>query len=128
MRTRGGFTIIELLVALVILGVAVVGIQVAMTNLIHTAAVVDQQSIAAQIAEARLDMISADPSYATLTSRYTEDAVPVPSISGLVRTTHLTQTYDSTDAGVLDYTRITVSVDGPGIGDPVSRTTAIARR
>lgn len=127
MANRPGFTMIELIVSLVILGVAIVGLQVVTSRMLQTTDRANRRTIAAQIAEDRLDLIRSDPDYGRVAARFTESGTTIDEPAGFTRTTRFLHQYDSTASGVTDYLRVTVTVDGTGLPEPVARTISIGR-
>lgn len=127
MTRRPGFSIVEVVVALVILAVALVGLQTATAAFLRRTAGGERAAGAAQLAEDRLEMVRADPVYAALEARYDGVENDLPGWDGYTRETSIVHERDSTAAGVVDYKRITVTVTGPGLTDPVARTTSVAK-
>lgn len=125
-RNRDGFTIAEVLLALVLLAFMVMGFQAATGEIIHYAAQSDRKAIALQLVHNRLDVIRLDESYETLVSRYREDATALEDYPSLTRTTLVERTRATQERGVLDFTTLTVTVDGGGLRDPVARTIIVA--
>jgi prepilin-type N-terminal cleavage/methylation domain-containing protein len=123
---RAGFTLVEVLLAVVLLSFMVLGFQAATGTIIHYGAQSDREGVAVQVARDRLDVIRLDPRYDVLESAYSEQAVAVQSYPGLERTTLIERTYQTTTTGVLDYHTITVRVTGDGLRQPVSRTIVVA--
>lgn len=121
-----GFTLVEVLLALVLLSFMVMGFQAATGEIIRQSAESDHASVAARLVENRLDRIRLDPEYERLEGRYAGREDSVPSYPGLSRTTTIRRTRAESGRGVLDYVTVTVTVAGPGLGDPVSRTVVIA--
>ena len=126
MKNRDGFTIVEVLLALVLLSFVVMGFQAATAEIIHFAAQSDRVTVAAQLAEDRLDLIRLDPVYEGLAGRYAGTENTLDGFPGLVRTTRIVRRTARQSYGVLDYCSITVSVDGSGLSAPVARTAVIA--
>lgn len=123
---RGGFTIIEVLLALLLLSFTVLGFQAATGEIIHYAAQSDREAVAVQLVEDRLDLIRIDPQYEALEARYAEsETILGADYPGLTRTTHVVHTYAEQATGVLDYLTITVTVDGGSLRAPVGRTIVI---
>ncbi|MFW6331202.1 MAG: prepilin-type N-terminal cleavage/methylation domain-containing protein, partial [Gemmatimonadota bacterium] len=56
-RNRDGFTIVEVLLALLLLSFTVMGFQAATGEIIHYAAQSDRQAVAVQMVENHLDLI-----------------------------------------------------------------------
>ncbi len=127
MRARDGFTMIELLVALVVLGVAVVGLSTATGGYTRLVTTIDRKTVAVQVAKDRLDEIRTDPDYSGLVNRYAETGTELDDPPGFSRTTVLRRQVEDTQTGTIDYTRITVTVNGPGLTEPVARTISIGR-
>ena len=124
--SRAGFTVVEVLLALLLLSFMVMGFQAATGEIIHYAAQSDRKAVAVQLVESQLDMIRLDTDYTALDGRYTESGTTFADYPGLTRTTVVERTYDEQNTGVLDYLTITVTVAGGGLRDPVSRTVVVA--
>lgn len=118
---------VELLVALVLLAVVLVGMQTATAKFVRVVATSDRQAVAAQIAEARIERVRIDPNYDLIDDHYEESPTSLPDPPGFTRETAVTLHYDSTDAGVTEFKRVTVTVDGPGLVRPLARTISVAR-
>ena len=123
---REGFTIVEIVLALVLLSFVVLGFQAATGEIIHSAARSDRKTVAVQLVENRLDLIRLDPHYGELASRYAETDAAIPGYEGLTRTTTFDRTIVEQETGLLDYLTITVNVQGRGLEGPVSRTAVVA--
>lgn len=123
---RGGFTLVEVLLALVLLGFTVMGFQAATGEIIHYAAQSDREAVAVQLVEDRLDLIRLDPTYPGLAARYEHPGETFPDFPGLTRQTEIIRIYHEGSTGVLDFTTITVTVSGASLREPVARTTVIA--
>lgn len=124
-QARGGFTIVEVLLALLLLAFMVMGFQAATGEIIHYAAQSDRQAVAVQLVEDRLDLIRLDPQYAALEGRYETAPIDLADFPGLTRSTDIVHTYQEQATGVLDFLTITVTVAGAGLRDPVARTIVI---
>ena len=123
---RGGFTLVEVVLALVLLGFTVMGFQAATGEIIHYAAQSDREAVAVQLAEDRLDLIRLDPTYEGLEARYEHPGETLPDYPGLTRETEIVRIYREESTGVLDFTTITVTVSGASLRDAVVRTIVIA--
>ena len=120
----GGFTLLEVLVALVILGFVVMGAQAAMTaTMVRDVGWQEVRGRATQLAMDRLHAIQADPVYATLAARYTGTETALPGAAGFRRETRFQATRF---ADGNEYLMVTVTVTAPRMTRAVSRTTAIA--
>lgn len=123
---RDGFTIVEVLLALVLLSFVVMGFQAATGGIIQYAGQSDQQSRAVQLADDRLDLIRLDPQYDQLETRYEAVEDPIADHPSLSRTTRIERTRVEKTRGVLDYLTVTVEVHGPSLREPVARTIVVS--
>lgn len=126
MTSREGFTIVEILMAVVLLSFVVMGFQAVTGEIVHYSAQNNRESVATQLVEDRLAMIRMYPGYDHLAQQFggTETLAGFP---GLVRTTVVHVMADTLMmSGIAHYTRITVSVSGTGLNTPISRTISLA--
>ena len=124
LTARGGFTVVEVIVALVILTTAVLGLAGSATRLTAAAATAEVRAQAVYAADDRIGRIEMDRRYALLDSLYeaVENGVPGP---GFVRSTTV-EHIQVTSPDTLDYLMVTVNVTGPGLTVPVKRTLVVA--
>jgi prepilin-type N-terminal cleavage/methylation domain-containing protein len=118
MMDKTGFTLIEVLMAMVILGFAVMGAQAIVTdrllgNVVHE----DTRATARQLVEDRLQLVQTDPQYAELADRYAGDESDLPTFPGYHRSTYV--------APQADHTIVTVQVVTPAATDTLSGTAVI---
>jgi prepilin-type N-terminal cleavage/methylation domain-containing protein len=119
---RGGFTLLEVLVALVILSFVVLGAQASITAMmVRDVSWQSQRARATQIAMDRVHALQADPVYANLRGTYGE--VGTRLADGYVRDTRFVVT-DFPDG--TEYLTVTVTVRGRNLPRAVTRTTVIA--
>lgn len=119
---RDGFTLVEVLVALVILGFVILSAQASVTSfMVRDVGWQEQRARATQIAMDRVHAIQSDPVYATLVANYTETGTELDR--GFVRDTRFEVTRFE---GGTEYQTVTVTVTAPELPKPVSRTTVIA--
>ena len=118
MSNRSGFTLIEVLVAMVLLGFAVLGVQAAITDrFVRDVGQEDQRATAQQLAADRLAALQGDPQYTALSARYAGSEDPVTGFPRYRRDTFVRES-----AG---YTIVTVQVVTPAARDTVVRTVAV---
>lgn len=123
MNDRSGFTLVEILVAMVILGFVIVSTQAMITSrFVSDVSMQDHRAAAVQLAMDRLQLIQQDPNYATFESRYGGTESNLPAYPGYVRTTQIVRTNSSSTG---DFKRVTVRVSGPGLKQPVARTITV---
>lgn len=120
---RGGFTLLEVMVALVILGFVIMGAQATITDrMVRSVGYQEARQRASQLALDRLHLIQADPAYGTLAARYTGTEATIANAPRYQRTTVFRST---TLAGGNSYYTVTVSVSSPRLSRPVSRTITV---
>lgn len=118
MHGREGFTLMEVLVAMVLLGFAVLGVQATITDrFIRDVGHEDHRATALQLAADRLTEIQNEPRYSELSGRYagTED-----SLVGFPRYSRQTRVSPATG-----HTIITIRVITPTQRDTVSLTSVV---
>lgn len=119
---RRGFTLVEVVVALVILAFAVLGMGASAGILSRYAAEAELRALAAQAVQDQISEIKVDPRYAQLDSLYEGTETDLEGLSGYTRVTEITQVRDTRPGGgVLDYKIINVVVSGPALTSNISR-------
>ncbi len=128
MPTRRGFTIIEILVAVVMLAVLATGVARFAGLFAKTIGSSSTRVVAAGVANERLQLIRADPRYTRLVSLYYAgvgaDTTGFPGYPRMHRLTYLVR--DQSGSPARDRTTITVKVIDPGMPDTVAVTTIVA--
>jgi prepilin-type N-terminal cleavage/methylation domain-containing protein len=123
-RGRDGFTLLEVLVAMVILGFVVLGAHATMTDrMVRDLGRQELRLRANQLALDRVHVLQVDPVYATLSTRYGATETTIPDAPGFQRATRFTTTQLSVGNS---YLTVTVTVTHPRMPTPVSRTVVIA--
>ena len=120
-RSRAGMTLIEVMIALVILTGALLGMGKFITSFSHATSDGALSSVASDLVLDRLETIKGSNSYAALDT-YVATELAIPSFTGYKRVTQVTRTLDGTE----DYKAITVTVSNPGLNTPVKKSTIIA--
>jgi prepilin-type N-terminal cleavage/methylation domain-containing protein len=121
----GGFTLVEVVVALVILSTAVLGLGASASRLATATATGELRALALQAVDDQIARIRLDPRYGGLDTLYTGVETDLFDIDGMTRTTTVTHVQETTPL-VLDYKRISVTVDGPLITETIARQIVIA--
>lgn len=119
--TRRGFTLIEVMIALVILMVVVMGMAQLTATMTHAVTTGGQQQAAVELAEGRVAQIQADPNYPALESLYVATESNFPTLPGFTRQTVILHDTGTAPARH-DWKRATITVQGRGLLAPVSRT------
>lgn len=122
---RGGFTLIEVIVAMVILSFAVLGLASSTTRLTTTSASAELRALALESVEDRLGRVRLDPRYGGLDTLYSGVETGLFGIAGMTRTTSVDHVQQGTPHP-MDYMRVTVTVTGPTLDPPISRLLVIA--
>lgn len=118
MNAREGFTLMEVLIAIVLLGFAVLGVQAAITDrFIRDVGHEDHRATALQLAADRITTILNEPRYNELNARFGGTEASVAGFPRYSRQTRL-----STAPG---YTVVTVRVVTPTATDTVSLTSVV---
>src|SRR5690242_16884147 len=112
--TRRGFTLIEVMIALVILMVVVMGMAQLTATMTHSVTTGGQQQAAVELAEGRVAQIQADPNYPALESLYVATESSFPTLPGFTRQTVILHD-TGTAAARHDWKRATITVQGPGL-------------
>ncbi len=122
---RGGFTLVEVIVAMTILSVAVLGLASSTARLTTTSASAELRALALEAAEDRLGRVRLDPRYGGLDTLYSGVDTDLFGIAGMTRTTSVDHVQQSSPHP-LDYKRVTVTITGPRLDPPISRRLVIA--
>lgn len=123
---RGGFTLTEVLVAVVLLGLVALATGGATARLASSGARDGQVMMAVDLVDERIERVQSDPSYALLEARWAGAESTLPLHPGFTRSTTITRTLQNLSGGRrLDYKTVEVVVQGPGLGAPVRRTVVV---
>ena len=126
-RPRAGMTLIEVIIAVVILSTAMLGLANFVRQFQHTTSDTSTQTLASDLATQRLEEIKANRAYGTLVATYNgivETFATLP-YNGFTRTTtaaHCSGCPTATN----DYTTITVAITGNNLTTTMKKTTIIA--
>ncbi|HEY2851014.1 MAG TPA: prepilin-type N-terminal cleavage/methylation domain-containing protein [Gemmatimonadaceae bacterium] len=128
LRARRGMTLIEVMIAVVILSGVMIGLAKFGSNFEHFAATSADISIASDLATQQIELVKAYRVYSNLvatydnaTSTYTVD----PVYAGFTRVTKATRCTGCPTSSN-DYITVTVTVSGRSLVSPISKTTIIA--
>lgn len=121
---RQGFTLIEVMMAIMILLGVVLGMANVTGRMLHTITTSDRAAAAMELAADRLEQIRLDPDYAGLEAEYKGTESDFPTLPGFTRKTDIVHTGGEGKTGP-DYKRVMVTVSGPGLLTPLSRTVTV---
>jgi len=121
-RPREGFTLIEIVMAMSILLIVMLTLVTLTGRTVHLATLTEREQAAIQLVTDRTDEVRTNPAYASLDSLYEGTESGFATLAGFQRMTNIVRT----NSGGHDYKKVTVTVTGPGLSAPVSRTIAVA--
>jgi prepilin-type N-terminal cleavage/methylation domain-containing protein len=127
-RSRHGFTLVEVVVALGILSIAMLSLAKFVSTMAHTTTLARLQSTSTDLTSDRIEAVTSATVYATIESLFVATEVNIPGppeYQGFTRQTLVTHIGGgSTDS--VDYKVITVIVTHPLLSTSVRKSTAIA--
>lgn len=124
MKSKKGFTLVEVVMALVILTIVILGGFSATAGFMHEVSVGDIEAAALQLADDRISEILMDRNYATLETIYPGTENNFSTLPGFTRSTVVVRIGGST--ATQDHKKITVTVAGPTLTRDISRTITVA--
>lgn len=127
-RARRGMTLIEVMIAIVILSGAMLGLAKFGGQFEHTTATAADMSLASDLASLRIEQIKTYRVYSSIVATYnniTETYVGDPVYNGFSRVTKATRCTGCPTA-TNDYITVTVTVSGRSLVSPIAKTTIIA--
>lgn len=124
MKQESGFTLIEVVLALTILLIVIVGLVNTTGQTTHVAVTAERTAAAVELVQDKIDRVRVDPDYAGLDTLYGTTETTFPTLPGFKRVTVVERITSSNN----DYKRITVTVTGPGLATTagISRTVTVA--
>ncbi len=125
MKTRRGFTLVEVIVALAILAGVLLGLSDYTRRFTQATGRAAANTEASDIAAAQIEAIKGWRDYSTLVATYHNDTETFTAgpWNGLTRETYAVRTGPTTTA---DFITVTVVVSGRGLATPMRKTTIIA--
>jgi prepilin-type N-terminal cleavage/methylation domain-containing protein len=124
--TQRGFTLIEIMIALVLLAVVILGLATTTSQFVHTVVEGQGRTAGIELAQQRIAQIQLAPNYAALDTAFGKTETTFPGLTGYKRITTVRHVGSSTDTISGDYKLFTVKVMAPGIADTIQRTVLVA--
>ena len=121
---KSGFTLIEIMIALVILTIGALGLASATGGFVRNVAMGDLRSSAIQLADDKVAEARMTPNYDSLTVWLAGSESDFPTLDGFTRVTTVNRI--GGPSSTVDHTKITVTVNGPGLDEAVVRTVTLA--
>lgn len=123
--SRGGFTLVEITVALVILSAAILGLTGSAAKLTTAAAGAELRALALSSVEDRIAEVQMEKRYDKIESAFAGVESNALGLAGFTRTTSVNHV-KTTGPGAVDYKVVSVVLDGPQLTAPISRQIVIA--
>jgi prepilin-type N-terminal cleavage/methylation domain-containing protein len=121
-----GLTLVEIIVAMTILAVVLVGMGQFAFNFSRTERQSEARTIAAALADQRLSLIRATPNYSGMETNFAGTEGTITGFPGYSRTTTIVHTGGPRPTYTTDYKTVTVTVTSLALAAPVSETVVVA--
>lgn len=122
---RPGMSLVELMVALAILGGALMALAMFSARFAHAASLARLQSTAVALTVDRIETVKASPTYAGMDS-YATTETSISGYPGFQRQTRVVHTGGVPTDSIDDYRVVTVTVTHPQLAVPEKKTTFVA--
>ena len=123
--SREGFTLVEVIAAMVIILGVTLGMAVFMMQFVRTVATAGSRTTANELVADRLEDVKAATKYSTIDAVYAGTENAIPNNPGYVRQTIVSHV-GGAPPDLYDYRIVTVIVSGPGLKTPVKKSTVIS--
>jgi prepilin-type N-terminal cleavage/methylation domain-containing protein len=121
-----GMTMVEIIVALTILAVVILGMGQFAFNFSRTERQSEARTIAVELADQRLAEIRAAPNYSGLEVTYGLTETTIAGFPGYQRQTTIVHTGGPRPTYTDDYKTVTVTITSPALASPVTKTVVVA--
>ena len=121
-----GMTLIEIIVALTILAVVLLGMGQFAFNFSRVERQSEARTIAVNLADQRLSEIRSSPNYSGMEANYAGTESSIAGFAGYQRTTTITHTGGPRPTFTNDFKTITVTVTSQALKAPVTKTVVVA--
>ncbi len=124
-RARRGLTLIEVIVALSMLGGVMLGLGMFSVRLSQETSRARMRITASQLADDRIEVVKSAPRYSAIESLYVKTEASIGGYAGFARQTAVTRIGGQASDSI-DYKIVTVQVTNPQMTGAVKKTTVIA--
>jgi prepilin-type N-terminal cleavage/methylation domain-containing protein len=125
-RSQAGVTLIEVMVAMVILVGVLLGMATFAVNFTRSVARADVRTVAVNLASQRLSEVRSSPNYSGLEATYGGTEASIAGFTGYTRRTTIVRTGGPRPTNTNDYKTVTVEVTAPGLTGAIRKTTIVA--
>jgi prepilin-type N-terminal cleavage/methylation domain-containing protein len=122
--SRSGFTVIEVMIAVVIMGLITLGLMSFTGMQLKGTSGNATRLIASTVAESHMALIKSDPAYGTVATRRGGTVTGFSGYSNMTRTTTFTRV-QRTAVPRADYYIVTISVTEPSMANPITITSVV---
>jgi prepilin-type N-terminal cleavage/methylation domain-containing protein len=127
---RRGFSLVEIMVALTILSIIILGLANTTITFLHETTIDTVRVRAQSFADMRIAEVRGYPIYDSLTTKFNGSDSPEPGFNRITTVVHdktaISTCNNPSGCPKNDITRVTVKVTNAGLSSPVSRTLAVA--
>ena len=123
--SRAGFTLVEVMVAMMITAVVTVGMGAFMAGFVRAVGTANVRATANELVADRLEEVKGATRYSTIDSIYAGTETAIPGHTGFERRT-LVRRVGGLPPDLYDYRVVTVIVSGRNLARPVKKTTIIS--
>jgi prepilin-type N-terminal cleavage/methylation domain-containing protein len=125
-RRERGVTLIEVIVAMVILTVVLLGMGRFAVGFTRTVRQSDARTVAVNLADQRLSEIRSAPNYSGLETNYNANEPTIAGFTGYARLTQIVRSGGPRPTYSEDYKTVTVTITVPGVPVPIKKTIVVA--
>ena len=124
-RTRRGMTLIEVMIAVVLLTSVLLGMGIFMARYGHAVGTNSARASARELVAERIEYVKGATQYNTIEATYAGMEASIPGYPGFTRRTLILRVGGG-PADRFDHKVVTVIVDGPGLAQPAKKTSVIS--
>ena len=123
---RRGLTLIEVIVALVILTSVLLGLARFAVGFTRGVTTADARTVAVNLVSQRISEVRASPNYSGLETTYNGTEASIAGFTGYTRRTTIVRTGGPRPTFTNDFKTVTVTVTAPGVTLPINKTVVVA--